>query len=911
MATIFIDQERHTARDGENLLQECLALGYDLPYFCWHPALGSVGACRQCAIKQFKDEHDTRGKIVMACMTAVREGARISIHDAEASAFRASVIEWLMINHPHDCPVCDEGGECHLQDMTVMTRHVYRRYRGRKRTFRNQDLGPFVNHEMNRCIQCYRCVRFYRDYAGGRDLDAHALRNHVYFGRHADGVLESEFSGNLVEVCPTGVFTDKTLKRHYTRKWDLQSAPSICVHCALGCNTVPGARQGTLRRIHNRYNGAVNGYFLCDRGRYGYEFVNAPTRIRTPLMRRQRGEALRAATRQEVLAQWRALVDRGAKPIGIGSPRASLEANFALRTLVGAQRFHLGVSDAEHTLLESALALLRESPARVASLREAEGADAVLVLGEDVTNTAPMLALALRQSVRQTHMKIATKLHIPHWDDAAVREAAGSAKAPLFVAAPIATKLDEVATRVFHDAPDEVARLGFAVAGAIEGRKAHRVPDTSDATQALADEIAQALVAAERPLIVSGCGSQSVELLRAAASVAAALCAKGHSAQITFALPECNSGGLALIEGKRLGAAIEALRNGDADTLIVLENDLYRRAGQAAIDALFESAHQVVVIDHTASATSARADIVLPAGTFAESDGTLVNNEGRAQRYFQVFVPNGDVQGSWRWARDLLAAADRGREGDWANLDAIIGACAAAIPALAQIVNAAPGAGFRLAGQKIAREPPRYSGRTALYANVNVHEVQVPADPDSPLAYSMEGYPGEPPPPLIPWFWAPGWNSVQSVNKFQAEIGGALRGGDPGVRLIEPAGADGGAHFDTVPQRFAPRVGAWLLIPLHHIFGSEELSALAPGVRELAPQPYVALNPDDADMLGLAAGELACVDLDPAPCRLLVTRRADLRRGMAGVPVLPWLHFAALPAFAKITKAEASRVEAE
>ena len=109
---------------GENLLHACLSLGLDLPYFCWHPALGSVGACRQCAVKQFRDENDTRGKLVMACMTPAADGTRISIDDPEASEFRAGVIEWLMVNHPHDCPVCDEGGECHLQDMTVMTGHT-------------------------------------------------------------------------------------------------------------------------------------------------------------------------------------------------------------------------------------------------------------------------------------------------------------------------------------------------------------------------------------------------------------------------------------------------------------------------------------------------------------------------------------------------------------------------------------------------------------------------------------------------------------------------------------------------------------------------------------------------------------------------------------------------------------------
>ena len=229
----------------------------------------------------------SKGSMVMACMTPAVEGTRVSIENPEAVAFRAAVIEGLMLNHPHDCPVCDEGGECHLQDMTVMTGHDYRRYRFNKRTFQNQNLGPMVQ-EMNRCIQCYRCVRFYREYAGGRDFDSYGSHNTVFFGRQQDGVLESEFAGNLVEVCPTGVFTDKTLKRHYTRKWDLQMAPSICVHCGRDA-TSRGERYGSLRRILNRYNGEVNGYFLCDRGRYGYEFVNSAERIREPLLR-QDGE---------------------------------------------------------------------------------------------------------------------------------------------------------------------------------------------------------------------------------------------------------------------------------------------------------------------------------------------------------------------------------------------------------------------------------------------------------------------------------------------------------------------------------------------------------------------------------------------------------------------------------------------
>src|SRR5579871_2139308 len=220
MATIIIDQKPYEVSLAKNLLEAAISLGIDLPYFCWHPALGSVGSCRQCAVQQFTDEKDTQGRLVMACMTGVKDGMRVSVDHPSCTAFRKNVIEWLMINHPHDCPVCDEGGECHLQDMTLMSGHDYRRYPYEKRTFRNQYMGPLVNQEMNRCIQCYRCVRFYREYAGGRDFDSFVLRNLVFFGRHKEGVLENEFSGNLVEVCPTGVFTDKTLKHHYTRKWD-------------------------------------------------------------------------------------------------------------------------------------------------------------------------------------------------------------------------------------------------------------------------------------------------------------------------------------------------------------------------------------------------------------------------------------------------------------------------------------------------------------------------------------------------------------------------------------------------------------------------------------------------------------------------------------------------------------------
>ena len=261
LVTVVIDGVEYQAEEGRNMLDVALALGFDLPYFCWHPVMGSIGACRQCAVRLYWTDRggNERSEIAMACMTEAQEGTKIDIFDPDAIRFRAEMIELMMLSHPHDCPVCDEGGECHLQDMTVMTGHSYRRYRGRKRTWVNQELGPFVTHELNRCITCYRCTRFYNDYAGGRDFGVFGIRNQVYFGRAESGTLESEFSGNLIEVCPTGVFDDKPFSRRYTRKWDLQTAPSVCVHCSLGCNTLPGERYGELRRIRNRYHHQVKG----------------------------------------------------------------------------------------------------------------------------------------------------------------------------------------------------------------------------------------------------------------------------------------------------------------------------------------------------------------------------------------------------------------------------------------------------------------------------------------------------------------------------------------------------------------------------------------------------------------------------------------------------------------------------
>lgn len=890
MATIYVDNQPYEVNPDNNLLHECLSLGFDLPYFCWHPAMHSVGACRQCAVSQYKDADDDEGRIVMACMTPAADGTRIGLRDQQSSEFRKTVIEWLMLNHPHDCPVCEEGGECHLQDMTVMARHSFRRTRFPKRTYRNQDLGPCIGHEMNRCIQCYRCIRFY-EYAGGRDLEAFHIHDNVYFGRARDGTLESEFSGNLAEVCPTGVFTDKTLAARYTRKWDLRATPSICHHCSLGCNTSPGERYGEVRRIVNRYNHDVNGYFICDRGRYGYQFANSDARIRAS---RFEGQSLEPA---DALARFATLTANPERIIGIGSPRASLEGNFALRTLVGADRFSPGMPAADTALVAAALDALRAGAARVPTLKETEQADAVLILGEDVSNTAPRLALALRQTVRQKSYRIARELGVDYWHDASVRDIGTHFQSPFFVATPAATRLDDIAVQSLRLAPPELARLGFAIAHAIDAG-APAVPDLDDATRAAAERIAVTLREAERPLIVGGTGCRTPALIEAAANIANALAADNGQVMLSMVVPECNSVGASLLGGVDLESALAAVRDGAADTLIILENDLFRRLDGETVKAALDAARHVVVLDSIETSATAAADMTLAAGTFAEADGTLVNNEGRAQRFFRLCEPRPAVRTGWEWLRDALRANNREEARGWHQLDQVTIACGQTLPALAGIEQAALAADYRIAGMKAVREPHRYSGRTAMVADREIHEPKPPQDSDSALAYTMEAYQGPVPASIQAFFWTPGWNSnQQAVNKFQQEIAGLLAAGGSGRRLIEPRGE---RHFvDDVPAAFAPRDGEWLAVPLYHVFGSEELSRHAPALMARAPALHAALNAGDAERLNIEAGAAVEVTAGGASCTLPLQIAPELPHGIVGVLGEPGF-IARLPATVKL-----------
>ncbi len=885
MATIHVDGKEYEVDGADNLLQACLSLGLDIPYFCWHPALGSVGACRQCAVKQYQNAEDTRGRLVMSCMTPASDGTFISIDDGEAKEFRESVVEWLMTNHPHDCPVCEEGGNCHLQDMTVMTGHSFRRYRFTKRTHRNQDLGPFISHEMNRCIACYRCVRYYKDYADGTDLGVYGAHDNVYFGRPEDGTLESEFSGNLVEICPTGVFTDKTHSERYNRKWDMQFAPSICQQCSVGCNTSPGERYGELRRIENRYNGTVNHYFLCDRGRFGYGYVNLKDRPRHPMQRR--GDDWITLNGEQAMQGAADVLRQAKRVVGIGSPRASVESNFALRELVGAENFSTGIPAGEQARLELMLKILQEGGIHTPALREIESYDAVLVLGEDLTQTGARVALSVRQAVKGKAREMAAAQKVADWQIAAILNIGQHAKHPLFVTNVDQTRLDDIAAWSYRAPVEDQARLGFAIAHALDAQ-APAVSDIDASLKGKIDVVVQALAGAKKPLIISGTHAGSPAVIEAAANVAKALKGRGADVGITLLASAANSIGLGLIGGKSLDETLEELANGAADAVVIMENDLYRHAPKAQVDAALGNTPNVIVVDHQRTATMEKAGLILSTASFAESDGTVINQEGRAQRFFQVYDPafydnSVEVLESWRWLHSLHSTVES-RNPDWTQFDHVVDACVTALPQLAAIKEAAPDASFRIRGQKLARSPIRLSGRTATRANISVHEPRQPQDKDTMFAFSMEGnnQPGAAR-SQIPFAWAPGWNSPQAWNKFQAEVGGKLRNGDPGVRLFEASEGQLG-WFDTVPSAFVSEQ-SWRVAPYYQLFGSDEMSQRSPVMQQRMAEPYVVVNPADAAKLGVNAGSALSFSCHGEQLRLPVRISESLQAGQVGLPL--------------------------
>jgi len=618
MPKLIIDEQEIEVPEGTKVIDAAEKLGIVIPRFCYHPALGSVGACRVCAVKFLQGPF--KG-VQMSCMIDAKDGMVVSTTDEEAVDFRKYVIEWLMLNHPHDCPVCDEGGHCLLQDLTIAGGHGIRRFQGKKRTHHDQYLGPLIRHEMNRCIQCYRCSRYYQEFAGYRDLGVMQIGSRVFFGRYEPGTLESPFAGNLIDICPTGVYTDKP-SRFIGRRWDYERSPSVCINCSLGCHTVVSARYRQIVRQEARFSEPVNGHFICDRGRYGFYYSGQDERPRHPQI-----QGKSASWENSIRAAFDELdrINRESGPAAVacvGSSRSSLETQAALKRLCRTKGWQGPVYGMDSDIQEKVKTAVSElDPDLAVSLRDLENADYILAVGIDPVNEAPMLAMAMRQAQRH------------------------GAKVALVDPRPIGLPFNFSHLPVPPRAMDLCLTFLLKSSAGFDARREdsdETVPGDSP-TLWSPDQMAEAekdLGRSLRPVIVCGTEIVPETVPGLAADLARHLRSIKKKAGLFYLFPGANSFGAALLFDNEISFEniLTRIEAGAIRALVLVENDPYFNfSDRIRLERAFERLDVLVMLDYLDSREVQAADVFLPTMTLYETDSFFINQEGRVQKAPSAF----------------------------------------------------------------------------------------------------------------------------------------------------------------------------------------------------------------------------------------------------------------------------------
>ncbi len=617
MPKLIIDDREIEVAPGTKVIDAAEKLGIMIPRFCYHHALGAVGACRVCAVKFVEGPY--KG-VQMSCMIDARDGMVVSTTDPEAAAFRKRVVEFLMLSHPHDCPVCDEGGHCLLQDHTVSSGHGIRQYQGNKLTYTDQYLGPLVCHEMNRCIKCYRCSRFYQEYCGYYDLGVMQIGAKVYYGRFREGILQSPFAGNLTEICPTGVYTDKP-SRYKGRRWDYERTPSVCINCGVGCLTTVNARYREIVRQESAFSEKTNGWFICDRGRYGFYYAIDPQRPREASV--DGTQASLPSALQSAKVKLREIAEKyGGDSIGwVGSTRNDLETMSVLSGIGDGSARNVAVFQDDRALKTVKTAVSRLSSEICVSMREIEQADLILAIGADPVNEAPMLALAMRQASRKGAYTAVI-------DPRPVELPLPFAHIP----APL-RDLSPILARMIKESAKEGTRE-------TAGKK---LPEFCDAVlekngngQACEKEVAEILdriADCKKPVIVCGTHIADETVCILAADFARILRPEKDSG-LYFTLPGPNAFAAGLVEniGSSFEAILSGIEEGRIKALVAAECDPFSSyPHEKRVVSAFEKLDLLVAVDCLPSKTVKSANILIPTATVFESGGVFVNQEGTAR----------------------------------------------------------------------------------------------------------------------------------------------------------------------------------------------------------------------------------------------------------------------------------------
>jgi NADH-quinone oxidoreductase subunit G len=626
---VTINGKEFEVPKGARLIDVCRDKAFDIPSFCYYADLALQASCRMCLVRIEK-----MPKLQTSCTIICTDGMVVTTQSDEIEKAQRSMLEFLLANHPLDCPVCDRGGECELQEMTFDWGGLEERFTEKKNYYPERYLSPMVANDPQRCILCKRCTRVCDEWMGEDAIEAGGRGANTVIGTYG-GWLDCSQCGNCIEVCPTGTLLDGTY-RHQARPWELAQTISTCTYCSDGCQMSLGSRGGELMRIvaRDRYVNGLNGEFLCIKGRFGHPFVNHEERIRTPLIRYQKGGRLIPATWDEairhVAQKLDAVVDahgRDALAV-VGSPRITNEANYLLykfaTELVGTNNYTTTDTFSLKPLFDNLGSLL-------ATHRDIRYAKTILLIGGEPEELQPLTGKQIRQAVRNGGAKLVVINSVP------IRLIEQAAQ---FVHIRSGTE-NAVALALANDFYDEMAvqKMG------IEATEFQTLRQTITDTQG--------------DLVIMFGGELTAEALAVMAQLPYALRAEGRRV-LLHPLPLFNNSvgahDMGMMNGapgafgatQMLDAAGDSIRAMYVAGSFLPEQLNGRENALSKLDFL-------VVQELFETDTTAFADVVLPAASFAEIDGTYTNNDGFVQRVRQSIAPVNQAKSDWIITAQLAA----------------------------------------------------------------------------------------------------------------------------------------------------------------------------------------------------------------------------------------------------------------
>jgi NADH-quinone oxidoreductase subunit G len=652
--TLTVDGSEMHVPKGTLLWEACKSHDIDIPIFCYHTKLGPVGACRTCLVEV---EGQTKGPIT-ACSTPVSEGMVVRTRSPIVEKAQRGILEFLLLNHPLDCPICDRAGECPLQDQTFAYGPGTSRYIEPKRHHvKPIALGPTIALDRERCVLCWRCVRFCAEIAEDKSIVLLDRGDHTMVGTFQEKPYVSNFSGNVIELCPVGALTGRKQRFNF-RPWELQNRPSVCPHCPMGCNINVSVRKNDeVIRFLSRDNPGVDDSWLCDRGRFNFEFINSPERLRAPLIRR--GDAFEETSWSEALdfiaSRLQSIIETdGPEAVaGVASPRLTNEDLYVFQRFMrdvvgtGAVDHHPRPQVALTAREQLALKTLDDALMPISNLQTAR---TIVLLGADPSEREPVMELRIRQAIN----KHSARLVVVHPHEIALSSKASAAF--------------DYAPERFADMCHQIARGLRTPASTGAGIGGSSATETLDA---FLDRVHGSFAEGPFAVIYDDTFSGVVDngdALSAVASVVEALNSIGSVGTLPL-LDDCNSMGARDLDILPRGAdggswgmpIVQQLIAPDSSirAAFVLGSNLVHGELDPALSAKLAGLDLLVVHELFLTDTAKLADVILPAASFAEKMGTFTNTERRVQAITETVPAPGIARADWEILVDLSQYFDQ------------------------------------------------------------------------------------------------------------------------------------------------------------------------------------------------------------------------------------------------------------